>query len=239
MQTTKVRRSNIPLLVIVFLVMAHPPTSAQTTSTGNIKTTGTCSPVVIQPKGGFTITCKDASLTPAESEKQARQISELLTRLKASSANYDQLEKSLDTIINDLDEIKANALPRHLTIDQRNVIRTALVPYPKAKIDLYINMGDAESAQYAMEFVSIFKEVHILDSNVTGGYGSAMYTPPIKGFSLYLSPDDFKQKKITPECGALAGAIYGNVQQTKMQLGSSVMVRNGTCQLLIGVRGVP
>jgi hypothetical protein len=102
-------RKSKSFLFLICTIVAGIPTLLGQTSTGNIRTTGNCSPVVIQPKDGFEIICHDSTLTRAEALKQAKQISELLSKLKATSQDNSEVIKKLDRILQQLNDMNAAA----------------------------------------------------------------------------------------------------------------------------------
>jgi hypothetical protein len=208
----------------------------QTTTTGKITTQGSCSPVVIQPKGGFQIICRDPRLTRAESERQAEQIAELLSRLRSSAQNNGEVIKKLDTIIAEIGEIKISASARHLSQVQKDAILKALAPYPGTSIQLEINMGDAESAGYVAEFVSLFRAARIKGVEGTG-YGAGVMMPPVKGFLFRMNPGDLKENKYPPQCIALAKAISDSVLQGERPIATpDNQSQTGSCSLIVGIK---
>ncbi len=100
-----INRKNKPLLLIAFAVSAGISGLKGQTSAGDIKTTGQCSPVVIQPKSGFQIICRDSTLTRAEALKQAKQVSQLLSTLRGRSQDSSEMIKKLDKILQELNDI--------------------------------------------------------------------------------------------------------------------------------------
>ncbi len=93
-------------VLLIALGVLSPAVVGQTT-TGSIKTTGNCSPVVVQPKSGFEIICHDSTLSAGEALKQANQISALLSRLRGMAQDSSQMTKQLALIIEQLGKMSA------------------------------------------------------------------------------------------------------------------------------------
>jgi hypothetical protein len=109
------RRNNLSVLLIIGLLAGKPALNAQT-SVGDVKTVGNCSPVVIQPKDGFQIVCHDNTLTRKEALKQAKQVSELLSRLRATSQDGGEVTKKLDAILRELGDLKVSTSATNLKL---------------------------------------------------------------------------------------------------------------------------
>jgi hypothetical protein len=130
MERTKMlnRRNNLLALLILGLIAGKSALNAQT-SVGDVKTVGNCSPVVIQPKGGFQIVCYDSTLSREEALKQAKQISELLSRLRATSQDGGEVTKKLDEILRELGDMKVStsATNLKLALERAPIYTTATV----------------------------------------------------------------------------------------------------------------
>jgi hypothetical protein len=210
------------------------PAMPQTTTTGKITTQGSCSPVVIQPKGGFTITCKDATLTEAESKRQAQQIAEVLSRLKASTSSNEELTLKLNDLLQSLNEVKASLSPRHISEDQRKALSDALKPFKGKNIYVYGNFSDAEALRYAQEFLDLFKAVcDSKDSIVAGRMGA---NQPI-GFGLIVNQKVISVETIPPQCRALVDVLrssFGIRYPLPITQGSDAP--EDSCLLVVGSR---
>jgi hypothetical protein len=227
------------LLLGACLLVGTNCAGAQATTTGNITTAGSCSPVVVQPKGAFQIICKDPNLTRAEALRQAQQISGLLTTLRANSRDNEELIKQLATVIKYLEDFKTMTASRHLSQVQRDAITAAIAPYPGSLIRLQINLGDSEAAIYASEFAAILGAQGLCGTSQKCGYDAAVWMPPVSGFVLQLNPNDL-QGKAPSQCLALGKALKETVlngQRIKAQPSNDIAI--GTCMLVIGTKPAP
>jgi hypothetical protein len=227
------------ILLGTCLLLGTSYARAQTTTTGNITTAGSCSPVVLQPKGAFQIICKDPSLTRAEAIKQAQQISGLLTTLRANSRDNEELIKQLATVIKYLEDFKTMTASRHLSQVQRDAITAAIAPYFGSLIRLQINLGDSEAAIYANEFAAILGAQGLCGASQKCGYDAAVWMPPVSGLVLQLNPNDL-QRQVPSQCLALGKALKETVLNgNRIKAQPSSDLAPGTCMLVIGTKPAP
>lgn len=197
-------------------------------------TSGTCSPIITNPKADLTIKCTTAGLTPAEAKKQAQEYAEILNRIRQQNLSMKDVLDRLDAIKNDLQEVKRVSGGRHLSDQQKTDLANYLRPFGIGTVDVYTNFGDAEAAGYAWDFVLLERRLGFKGVE-DAGYGQAQYLDRIVGLHFVLNQDDNAAGQIPRYCTAYfegLKAFVGNVigEQNKE-------VPRGTCRLIVGFKG--
>ena len=119
--------------------------SAQTKTSGNAETRGTCSPAITG--SGNAIDIKTCGL----GQRQIADFRELL-RSMLDTEKVDTAE-----VIKKLDACLQTMAPRRLTASEKKAIEDAIAPYPAEHISVICPAADTEAQTYAMDFIQVFK----------------------------------------------------------------------------------
>ena len=215
------------LSVILLLgLTASCVVQSQTTATGKVTTKGDCSPAVTGNNNSFKFSC-------GVGKEQGEQISALLKKLLAHN-NISAVIAKLNGLQADLSKLKDSTAPRRLTSDQQEQLGAVAKAYPGRSINIAINLGDAESADYALQFIQVFKEGNWQFFAGADGYGQAMYSPPIHGLVFLINPADEEKHQVPDHCVALFNALTA-LHLNPVGVGNE-KTPEGQCRFVVGAK---
>lgn len=200
-------------------------------------TSGNCSPIVTAPKGDVTIRCESAGMTKDQADQQAREYAEILNKIRQENLNFRAVIDRLDSIKNDVGEIKKAVAVRRLTSDQRKSLLSVLKSAGHGDIYVFVPLdGGPEISKFAMDFVAVEKEAGY--GGVDNGYGFGSLGG-MTGLQMNFNPEDVKGKRIPKSCSDFAAAIDKYVEPILLNytaLPNMATPSQGTCWLLIAFK---
>jgi hypothetical protein len=104
-------------------------------------------------------------------------------------------------------DLAQQAAPRRLTPAQQQAIGFAIAPFPGAKVEVQVPMGDMEARVFAGEFVSLFRAA---GWNIGAGDGIALAVfggAPVYGVQILVNESDVKAGRTPPGAEQLAHAL--------------------------------
>ena len=184
-------------LSIMLLLAFTVPCVAQIPAgpTSKAETKGDCSPSVTGNNNNFKFSC-------GVGKDQGKQIIALLNKLLAHNDIATVIAK-LNDMQADISKLKDSTAPRRLTSDQQEQLGAVARGYPGQSINVAINRGDAQSADYALQFIQAFKQGNWQFFAGGDGYGQATYTPPIHRLVFLINPADEEKHQVSGHCVAL------------------------------------
>jgi len=217
---------------LVFLFLVAP--SAFAVGQAN-STSGPCSPILTTPKGDVTIHCDSAGMTKAQADQQAREFAEILNKIRQENLNLRAVIDRLDSLKNDVGEVKKAVAGRRLNPDQRTVLLSVLKSAGHVDISVFVPVsGGPEVSAYAMDFVRLQQEAgsDFLQGSI--GYG---VPANMTGLQMNFNPNDLKSNAIPKPCLDYAAAITKYVEPVRLEYNPKIGVpSSGACWLMVAFK---
>lgn len=128
--------------------------SAQTLATGNAKTSGACSPAVSGNNNQFTITCQGVP------EKLQKQFVDLLNAMARDEAKSAEIASKLDGCIAGVTQLVQRETPRHLSLEQQQIIVNAIAPFRGQRIGTVVNNSKRDNQGYLADLKQALVAAH-------------------------------------------------------------------------------
>jgi hypothetical protein len=164
--------------------------------------------------------------------RQREQFAQILTRIRQNGISTDRVLEKLDSMSQDISDIKATTANRHLTVQQAETLKANLTPFMGKTISVTINLGDMEGLGYAEDFITVFRSVG-LDGVGGSGYNQAIFSTPTVGLHLAVSPNLTQPTEMPKQCLALLNTLLDwSVIESKVERTNGIP--DGSCGLIVG-----
>lgn len=180
--------------VLSLAMLITMPCYSQTAQTGKAETTGLCSPAVSGSNNQFTITCQNIP------DKLRGQLIDLLNRVAKNQADAGTILGKLDTCLEGIKQVRAQAAPWNLVDSQREQLKQ-LLKGSKAKFQVHVITADRNASLLGMDLFSVLSDSG-WDPGKTGLIPDFTLNPALVGIYIVVTHKDF------PEAALLQSALH-------------------------------
>jgi hypothetical protein len=173
-----------------------PVQSPSTIQTGNIKTNGACSPVLVAPAKPITIECNTVGLTEEEIAKERQQYADILSGVRQSGLKEDQILQLEQEIANSVNRISEASKRRAITEGQRAQLVKELSSVSDTNLLIFTGPG-GDDAFLSADFLKLFHDdLHWKSAHQLFG----MVPSTDEGVYLFVTESDLVAKTIPAGC---------------------------------------
>lgn len=214
---------------------AQPSTSIQT---GNIRTGGACSPVLVNPSKPITIECNTVGLSQDEIKKQAQLYAAILSSVRVSGLKEDQILQLVQQIAQGMDQISQATKPRSISETQRRQLIERLSKVSDTSILIDVQAG-SDNRFFGEDFITLFtKDLSWKSAHV----GFSLEEVPTRGVYFLVSKEDNDAHTVPDGCVLAAESLIEMHLVDEVQAlsaGQPVAPPRGTCTLYVATRKLP
>ena len=204
-----VSRNLILFSVLVAILQAQSPQTPKQSSpspsiqTGDIRTIGACSPVLVGPAKPITIECNTVGLSKDEIKNQAQQYAAILSSVRESGLKEDQILNLVRQIALGVNRISEATQPRSITEAQRGILIERLNKVSDTNILIDVQAG-ADNRFFGEDFITLFtKNLSWKSAHAKFGIGEV----PTRGVYFIVSKEDNDAHTVTDGCVLAAESL--------------------------------